>query len=1517
MIKKLTTYFSLLLALLFTGCAEEDWLRNPFEDAPDRDYAELSLAVAAPQTVRTRAGYNINDSKIENATVLIYEGNNDHKLAKLLQGEYFTPQNGANTIDNIKIEYEDEVKKYCRNKSNANLYLFVVANHTFSGDYPATVEKLLEEKDAIAAASLSSRTTVTMGGFAGDTGSLDSGRASSITTISKSALNSLVTVQMCRDLARAYVENAASGFSLDSYSIWSAAPTAYALGGLSGSTDNTGMEAGTTGTVNGEYQTVSTNPSSKNYVYAYGQKALGEGKDVLGKDNRAFVIVKGYYDGEECYYRVDLRRDKRTEEEKKKGVEPTYDYLYLTPNHEYQIKIVKVKCKGYPTDEEAAKHPQQDYLEVEIHDHVPAVLSMTSDGQRELGVETPVEINPSGAFALKLFSIYATDYPSNLTLSSDEKTISAGDDFSIQVTGGSQWLRFTGSTSGTSNDLKETGEYDADNNSVTDDGKIYHIGLTSISQMTAGTQTGKVLVTWHGLTREVEVKWVSEFDLSSVVDAKLEVNYGGNQTFSDYWQLLKKRPTSDYNGIQMIGVDEKMNNGNIRNEGIHLPLGLGGDDHGSEYQYTYTLTMKGDFANKEITAEIIDDVSGSRLAFPQGDFTVDKTSKPNKITIKANSNSFGRQYFTGKLIIKSGTDELPAISVYRTGFFWPVETTDYAYTKAISGKKPQTGWYYYEVRSFGGRMWLDRNICATSSGMAIISNTGASLIPSPDSEGKIKGDFNDGAIGPYYLPANYVAKGDVESNLWNEICPPGFRIPKTNEWDEIRNSFAFNASQTVTGGVTYYQANIEDDNGNTIFFPKGMYYNDGSLVGDSRAGYYWTASEAAGLEKEEIGRWLQALVFTGGANSYMHGNIQKYGMQIRAVEDKAETVKKYTFGFKVKGATHVYIYDATEPFPYQTNQEGYKTHTDDIKSGLMTWPGIAIGEASTMSSYYRDGDYYAASTGEEKAREYTFTYTTTTKKENLRFVFTYVENGKIYVFSRKKESGHGAYQYNGWPLLDSYYFGFTDKDNNVYHHDTSGSVNLTANEDQTYKFFFLEHPLVDGKNPEEWPKGGAVQTLYGDNRIQINAHWNDSRWEKKNINGVNYYVFTFETNEIDWSFKYNWRYNEGNNVTYSSKGGVDQGPTVNYDKFVYNDTWGAYCVTIYELFKSKAGAPGNSGDDPNPPTPVKKDYRIYFPDNSTKMHMWWTDSSNTNHPFFDGVNGMSGISKEGSYYYIDFDQTGNDNEKIKFARQTSDVTDKNFTLSQFTAQTINGATRYCAYIDTDDNFNAGKPSSSTPSEKTYRLIYPEKAEKMYLWKTSDTNNKLINNEAATGDFGCYKYREFKHTGDLNEELKFSIGKINNDNSYNYNNESIATLGSWIQIDGIYYAYIDYNGNASTGVPKLYIIGKIQGNEWSPANGVELTYSNGIYKATEVELVGDANFCLTDKLESSWDNLNYKANRYGGNSDGQNISATDWTSITCYYAHINASACKNLKPNDGAGSYTVEFDIINKKIKVYK
>ncbi|MDE6410400.1 MAG: starch-binding protein [Muribaculaceae bacterium] len=1191
MIKKLTIYCSCLMALLFSGCAEDDWFMSP-DQVPDRDYAEINLAVAEPQHVSTRAAYSLSDD-ISTATVLIYKGESNYANATLLQTAKFGyggDESEGNASNSLKVKYNDDVKNQLKNGS---VYLFVVANRTYT-TAPATVDALYKDKDGVAATDLvkQARNIVMTGSFELGT----PGDVASVAMASKADLNKGINVAMRRDLARLAVatdEETVQNFVLTSYNVWSAAPNAYTASGVSGAADNTGFAKNSSGTVNSEEQTPSSDSENPNFVYAYAQPKPNytDAKNLNDPsyDNRAFVIIGGEYAGETCYYRVDLR---------KKNDENKWEYLFLTANHQYDVTIKKVKGKGYASRELAAQNPQQDIIETDIHDHVPAVLSIASDGVRELGVEYEANLNATKNYiSLSLFSkISSSEYPASVADFTNKQAYS-NNDFSIEVIEGAEWLKLESLSKLSANESNDS-EY---TESTSNSGVGYHLVVSNASKYDMGTMEGKIRVTWRGLTREVNVKWSGDFDPTKICSASLKISYRGSDTennasvtktndlcYTNYWNFLKSTTT--------YGVSSAANEGRIRNQGLHIPYYYGGSKDGDKWEYEYKLTLTSEVYNSddEVT------VKTEGLTFSPDDLTV----AGNVITLKARSDSFGLRYFVGDLIIMVNGIELPPIDIYHTGFFHRVKasTSDSDDTTPLTYEKKgdaQAGWYYYEVRSFGNRYWLDRNICATATGMSILSQSG-DVTTNYISDG---GEFNSGATGGYFLPAKGENYGDVNANIHKVICPPGFRIPNTTEWDIIRNSYGFDNGMQIKDGKTYYASKVEDLNGNMIYLPKVMYYHNElhKMVGDSRAGYYWTKSEAPGLEKAQIGHWLRALMLSGESNSYMHGNVDKYAMQVRAIDDADEEVSQSTIAFKVTGATHVYIYDAGEE--YGKNADGSVDMTrarkkDGIKAGLMAWPGVAIGDPKTMRS---NKSWYNPEYNRD-ATEYVFNYVTNSNKEDLRFVFNYVtDSGKIYTFSRRVDGNEsGAARYNGWPLAEIFKFGIddlNDKSEQTFSTTVEGNVTEITSDnyisqigkpvtfdnrpDITYKFYVLKTPPNTTNDPSGFRLKVQEKAGSSSYKTLVNKNWGgENLTATETYDGKTYYVITYVTKEKGWGFNYTYTWNNGNNVSGETAGGKDAFKKV-------SDT--EYVTTIYEMFKAK----------PSSPDAAKIKYRIYWPYSSS------------------------------------------------------------------------------------------------------------------------------------------------------------------------------------------------------------------------------------------------------------------------------------------------------------------------------
>ena len=480
MIKKLIYSLPLFLTLMLTGCAQEEWIWDG-QDV-DRDYVEISFAIPEPQVVETRAfGSASFESDLANGLVYICKTNGD----VLQTSEKFS---GTGSVT-VKIKYNDAVKGELAEGRQVNIVAVANPDGALS-----TISNISELNDITTSKEVTNSAM---------TGMMMSGKVENLT---KAALNSVVTVELVRSAAKADVTvDTGVPYTLSEYQMWNGAASGYLTAGMTGICEN--IATSSTLAPKG----IKAEAPSFSAVYGYPQKLPSGVKhnDNVGADNRAFIVVGGKYKGETSFYRIDLR---------KKGDDNKYQYLFLEPNHEYKIKITKVNAKGYATAAEAARYPMGEDIEVDIHDHVPNVMSMTSDGARELGVNLVVNHNNNDTddgryLTMKLFSyISDAEYPvlNNLTYSNGNKKVTWGDDFSIEVTSGS-WLTL-GNITLSSTDNLETGEGSFYVDSKNTNGNVYHVALnydTTVKQ--TGELEGKLRVTWKGLSRDVKVVWKRTF----------------------------------------------------------------------------------------------------------------------------------------------------------------------------------------------------------------------------------------------------------------------------------------------------------------------------------------------------------------------------------------------------------------------------------------------------------------------------------------------------------------------------------------------------------------------------------------------------------------------------------------------------------------------------------------------------------------------------------------------------------------------------------------------------------------------------------------------------------------------------------------------------------------------------------------------------------------------------------------------------------------------------------------------
>ena len=944
--KRLIYIFTILL---LAACSDDE--KYTVEPMGDDDTITFSISIPEPEKVVSRAEKpdEPDERKINDLSVLIYKAD-----GALLQSEldikakdFISGPTGDNSTTKITVKLNDDAKA---NRDNVTVYIIANAGAILETSDISTTDKL-------------KKVTYTTGSF------VMSGKTKSKLT-SASLLTNKVTLY--RTAAKFTIASAvgasgsspatgASSFTPESAALYNGATAGYVIAGAEK-----------------DLYAQSTEGSAKFndnlLLYTYPCKS--------SESTNTCLVVGGKYNGIDAFYRIDLVANDETKKR-----------LDINPNHWYEVEIKSVNSQGYPTADEAARHPSD--IEVEIKDHAPTVLDMAFDGIRELGVTDSI-IKKEGTntypLTVKYYSDIAEEMNTIPTIKSDVN-----------------WIT-----------ISATGTAQPDDNG----GKVVNYEVeftTNDTDLGLGTLEGAITVTWQGLERKTAVEWVRPFDGKSICSTTTltitPTDGTGNKVITDYWTFLsgKGKSASETSSSigetatpQLFGAQPDDMGGKVRNAGFHFPVMYGKKDvtdTQARWSYTYYVVTKLETSKYTITPSLSDNYNGyikfNREADKDGYYAFTLTRDGNAV---GNDGSDGSEendynYYIGSLILSIepiSQREAPKIApkyvfdLYHTGFF-------HYDTGNHRKDSHETGYYYYEVLPVDGatgtrtRYILDRNLGAKAAGMYIQTADGSNHISSSE------WPFGPGekSAGGYYEVAK---KGDyTEPQMYDDVCPPGYRVPQQRMWDAIRNSGKFTTAQ-AQASASYFRAEYKttldvERNGvtekETIYFPKSRYMENGSMTGDANAGYYWSQTEAAGTEKDEIGRWLKSLQITGEVTSYINGNVETYGMSVRPINDITDNANYNVISFNIKGATHVFLYTG------DTKDKNYTT----------SWPGHAIGNSDTADKQF-----------------FNFVYESTVySAADLKVIFNYVDaSGVITTVSKNGIDGlHNDDTWaQGWAVSD-------------------------------------------------------------------------------------------------------------------------------------------------------------------------------------------------------------------------------------------------------------------------------------------------------------------------------------------------------------------------------------------------------------------------------------------------------------------------------------------------------------------
>ena len=1055
-------------AISLQGCSEDLDIREGIIEGYDENSITVNFVIPEAERIMTRANDDDNERKINNLVILVFNSNSSN--ATIQYREDVAPDDISKI--NSATSASNSFSYNINHKGTSSSYIYAIANAgDLLSDFTAGSGKTLGDLEDLKSGSF----TDPSGGFRMSGAQTVAGASTPVSLVRSAAKITMLDENDEDSFKLKGVEFAIikKEFSNNEYSNAALSASCFLTAGQNKSVVNDHSAKLQFTNNSGRFEAYS-NPT-------YTHTTTGGNTEIL-----SYMVIQGTYNDELCYYAIPPYNAE------------TNEYFNILPNHWFDIRITNVSFKGYSTPQEAIENVVTNYVSYTIHDHVPEVYSMVSDGSRELGASNVVRMPGEKAITVKCFSVNT----------SETQNMIAPD---LEIINGGDWLKVETPT-----------DYTEDNSESR--GRVFTFPLSTKREI-YNNRTAEVKFTWENLSRTVTVIYDADFNMGDVCEAVLTIKgtdaalSSTTTTIQDYWTFVtgngKATTASGASADQaatpvLYGIKkEVLANDKVRSEGFHFPMPYGFSSPSGElnyWTYEYELNFKEFLTSADATLK--GTISGDSFITKNVKFEYDASNKKGKLFMDGGYSEYD-SYAVGSLdldITVNGVNYKMNVDIYHTGFFH--YSGDGNYTS-------DSGYYYYEVVPLAGegdsKYWLDRNIGAKSNKMYV--NDGLSELGEPL------------ACGNYLTVAEYQKYSDPKIVL--DMCPPGYHIPVSSEWNAVRLSDNFVTGNEVSNSTAYHSTFFRSRVGK-IYFPRAKYYNSSSKenqkyqtianMGDASVGYYWTATAAPGMEKDEMGRWLRSLYLNGDASTYMNTEIEENKMLVRCVAGaKAPEQDNHYVSFNVHNVTHVYLFNT------------------DTHSALYTFPGKAVSSAASSQQWQN------------------FTCTTSVPLNKLGMLFLKVDtNGKVSMFTKDgKEDGdvfstsidkfnnvieNAINLGNYWDIQTGYYYDFCEqskqsKTNNVTpNNPTIGAegnyTNARCNAPEEEKFVDMEST---GSEPEPGPNETVVWSG------SFKPNWNDlrisaSQWQQENINiGDGIRIYCKPTNPYaDWwcvSYRKDWQDN--------------------------------------------------------------------------------------------------------------------------------------------------------------------------------------------------------------------------------------------------------------------------------------------------------------------------------------------------------------------------------------------------------
>lgn len=696
----------------------------------------------------------------------------------------------------------------------------------------------------------------------------------------------------------------------------------------------------------------------------------------------------------------------------------------IVANTHYTLTLEAVEGTGKDNMEEAVANPVG--VAIEFKEETEPIKNMVTDGQNVIALPDTIYAGYE-ARSIDFSVTWRGNTSTDLQIFNE-----AGNELTTSPASLSTWAKVTRGT--TSDDETEVDEehprkqtpftLSLENNEGSERETSLTFKLSGIPNLEATVVIVQGIDDTMNLDRDLDITLTLSRTSGAV---------GGTLDKADY---LKFIGNTEGGQSELLGIMPEQNGGRVRNAGLHFPMANGG------VTYTYEVKAPGYT------------IDTSKL--PTG-ITCTSSGDTHKFVFKDNefpgSNKNLYAVYEDAITFTKGNSTL-TLDIYHTGFF----------------HQNGTNWFYYEVFTSNNQRWLDRNINATSAGMAHFKGSGL-----------IGGEWpiSSGAQGARFS----------NSDAANAI-PAGYKIPTQGDFDKLTMQTNFTSDRFVSGTntiflpaysfkPTVYRAGKPVSNPAMIrsFFPHNRYTNNNNVDGDDEAGYYWTTTQTG----ENYSRCYK---FIGKNATAENMFTTDRNLSVRAMAGESVDDNTFTYSMQCKGYTHVFLY---------AEKNGEKTF-------LNTWPGneVAIGDMATKRynpfSYVSYMDYEA-------------------------------EGYKLYVILNNTSSGSTVSNVNpaavkarnGIPLVNGGTYDINAEEKLVY--PTTGSSYVISG---NWISEPIEEPTKNWTVAFIWKKG---QDNIGDKVNIWTTNYNDSQvvfgsWKTGTALRNDYYYITYTFEKVHLDFQY-------------------------------------------------------------------------------------------------------------------------------------------------------------------------------------------------------------------------------------------------------------------------------------------------------------------------------------------------------------------------------------------------------------